>query len=83
MSTGGTVYVITTEGLRVYISSFNPFAASPITPSYFLTYGSSTYEMVASSTFMVSTYDQLYISGSIDQEMLLLKIDPSLGLFVY
>jgi hypothetical protein len=64
MSSSGLIYLISTTSIDFSITVFNPSSGSTITPTYYVSYGTSTYNMVAYSAIWTSTYSSVYVGGS-------------------
>jgi hypothetical protein len=76
----GQVYLVETISSEyIKISKFNALGTSPISPSYYKTYGTASYHMVGTTAYLTSDLSSLYIGGSIAAEPLLLKVYSSSG----
>jgi hypothetical protein len=65
MDTSNNVYVVTTDSTYIYVYSFNAFGTFPITPTYYMAYGSTTYPMQANTVIIDPSFTYLLIGGSI------------------
>ena len=61
------------------LARFNPLNAIPITPTYIRSIGDAGQPLFGGSMVLTQSYDDIYIGGGIDGDLLLVKLKASDG----
>ncbi len=75
MDSSNNVYLVTNFAQRMYLICFAAFATAPITPIYYMMFGSTSIPIIGNSMLLVGS--TMFVGANANSEMLFLSLSAS------